>query len=156
MNGFWNIGSRSSCVVIEGWATLRVVSGVTVTERLVRAGELLGIPLLDHVVLGGERHVSLAAEGHRARAEGQLNLPLGHQGVEAVGPAVQLGDASGEGQAQSHSLWAGRGEGMKQAVLDCRIDPGALVFHSDGTGQSRGFQAEYKFINQSEGRSPTL
>lgn len=37
---------------------------LSVTERLARAGELLGIPLVDHVVLGGERWVSLAAEGH--------------------------------------------------------------------------------------------
>lgn len=37
---------------------------LAVTERLVRVGETLGIPLLDHVVLGHEAFVSLRAEGH--------------------------------------------------------------------------------------------
>jgi DNA repair protein RadC len=34
-----------------------------VTERLRQAGELLGIKLLDHVVLGNERYYSFASEG---------------------------------------------------------------------------------------------
>ena len=33
------------------------------TRRLVRAGELLGIPVLDHVVIGGDRFVSIAERG---------------------------------------------------------------------------------------------
>jgi len=46
---------------------------LSVTERLARAGETLGIPLVDHVVLGGERWVSLAAEGHLSA----VGRPLG-------------------------------------------------------------------------------
>ena len=34
-----------------------------VTRRLVRAGELIGIELLDHLVVGGQRWVSLARRG---------------------------------------------------------------------------------------------
>ena len=36
---------------------------VAVTGRLVRAGELLGVPLLDHLVIGGSRWTSLARRG---------------------------------------------------------------------------------------------
>lgn len=36
-----------------------------VTERLRQAGELLGIPLLDHLVLGDQRYFSFAEEGCR-------------------------------------------------------------------------------------------
>ncbi len=36
---------------------------VEVTARLMAAGETLGIPLLDHVVVGADRSVSLRAEG---------------------------------------------------------------------------------------------
>ena len=36
---------------------------IEVTGRLVSAGETLGIPLLDHVVVGAERSVSMRAEG---------------------------------------------------------------------------------------------
>jgi len=32
---------------------------VAVTQRLVQVGALLGVPLLDHVVVGGDRWVSL-------------------------------------------------------------------------------------------------
>lgn len=32
---------------------------VELTRRLVQAGDLLGIPVLDHVIVAGERHVSL-------------------------------------------------------------------------------------------------
>lgn len=35
-----------------------------VTTRLVRAGELVGIEVLDHLVIGGRRWVSLARRGH--------------------------------------------------------------------------------------------
>lgn len=35
-----------------------------VTRRLVRAGELVGVEVLDHLVVGGERWVSLARRGH--------------------------------------------------------------------------------------------
>lgn len=34
-----------------------------VTSRVAQAGRVLGIPLLDHLVVGGDRYVSLAAEG---------------------------------------------------------------------------------------------
>jgi len=39
---------------------------VEVTERLARVGELLGIPLLDHVIVGVGSCVSLRARGHLA------------------------------------------------------------------------------------------
>jgi len=35
-----------------------------VTARLVRAGELVGVEVLDHLVVGGPRWVSLARRGH--------------------------------------------------------------------------------------------
>jgi DNA repair protein RadC len=35
-----------------------------VTRRLVRAGELIGVELLDHLVIGGRAWVSLARRGH--------------------------------------------------------------------------------------------
>jgi len=41
-----------------------------VTERLRRAGELLGIQLLDHVVLGESRYFSFAEEAIRPLPEG--------------------------------------------------------------------------------------
>ncbi|WP_342674220.1 JAB domain-containing protein, partial [Nitriliruptor alkaliphilus] len=34
------------------------------TRRLVRAGELVGVDLLDHLVIAGDRWVSLARRGH--------------------------------------------------------------------------------------------
>ena len=37
---------------------------VALTGRLVQAAELLGIELLDHVVIGGDRAVSLKERGH--------------------------------------------------------------------------------------------
>lgn len=36
---------------------------VEVTRRIARAGQLIGIPVLDHVVIGGEGHCSLAERG---------------------------------------------------------------------------------------------
>jgi DNA repair protein RadC len=33
------------------------------TTRLVKAGKLLGIPLLDHVIVAGDKHYSFRAEG---------------------------------------------------------------------------------------------
>lgn len=36
---------------------------IELTRRLMRAGELLGMSVLDHVVIGGERFVSLAERG---------------------------------------------------------------------------------------------
>jgi DNA repair protein RadC len=35
-----------------------------VTRRLARAGDLIGVALLDHLVVGGSRWVSLARRGH--------------------------------------------------------------------------------------------
>lgn len=40
---------------------------IQLTERLVRAGELLGIPVLDHVVVGAEGYVSLLDAGLLSR-----------------------------------------------------------------------------------------
>ena len=37
---------------------------VSVTERLVQAGDLIGIPLLDHLIIGTEGYVSLKERGH--------------------------------------------------------------------------------------------
>lgn len=37
---------------------------VAVTQRLARAGELVGVSLLDHIVVGSRRWVSLARRGH--------------------------------------------------------------------------------------------
>ncbi len=34
------------------------------TERLIEAGDLLGIPLLDHIIVSHENHLSLRSEGH--------------------------------------------------------------------------------------------
>ncbi len=39
---------------------------VAVTERVVQAGRVLGVPLLDHLVVAGERFTSLAREGYVA------------------------------------------------------------------------------------------
>jgi DNA repair protein RadC len=36
---------------------------VTLTERLVEAGRLLGIPVLDHIIIGDTNYVSLAERG---------------------------------------------------------------------------------------------
>lgn len=38
-----------------------------ITKRLAKAGELLGIELLDHVILGSRGHVSLRERGHVGR-----------------------------------------------------------------------------------------
>jgi DNA repair protein RadC len=39
------------------------VEDVDITRRLVQAGRLLGVPVLDHVMLGRRGHVSLAERG---------------------------------------------------------------------------------------------
>ena len=36
---------------------------VAITEQLRASGELLGIEVLDHIILGGQRHVSLKDRG---------------------------------------------------------------------------------------------
>lgn len=36
---------------------------IVLTKRLKEAGDILCIPLLDHVIIGGDRHVSLAKRG---------------------------------------------------------------------------------------------
>lgn len=41
----------------------------TVTERLRQAGQLLGVELLDHVVLGSERYYTFAEESFRPYSE---------------------------------------------------------------------------------------
>jgi DNA repair protein RadC len=35
---------------------------VALTQRLIQAGELVGIEILDHIVIGDNRYVSLKAE----------------------------------------------------------------------------------------------
>jgi DNA repair protein RadC len=35
----------------------------TLTDRLVKAGDLLGIPVIDHVIVGDDCYVSFADEG---------------------------------------------------------------------------------------------
>jgi DNA repair protein RadC len=47
---------------------------VAITDRLCRAGELLGIAVLDHIVLGREGYFSFADEGVLARLR-DVNLP---------------------------------------------------------------------------------
>ena len=37
---------------------------ILTTERIAKAGELLGIPLKDHIILGQESYISLGAEGY--------------------------------------------------------------------------------------------
>lgn len=37
---------------------------VSVTERLAQVGDLIGIPLLDHLIIGTEGYVSLKERGH--------------------------------------------------------------------------------------------
>lgn len=37
---------------------------VSVTERLAQTGDLIGIPLLDHLIIGTEGYVSLKERGH--------------------------------------------------------------------------------------------
>ena len=37
---------------------------ILTTERIAKAGELLGIPLRDHIILGQESYISLNAEGY--------------------------------------------------------------------------------------------
>ena len=44
---------------------------ILTTERIAKAGELLGIPLRDHIILGQESYISLNAEGY-------LNHVLSH------------------------------------------------------------------------------
>ena len=36
---------------------------IETTQRLVQAGEILGIPVLDHIILGDENYVSMRASG---------------------------------------------------------------------------------------------
>lgn len=37
---------------------------LTVTKRIGEAGELLGIRLLDHIIVAGDKYISLKAEGY--------------------------------------------------------------------------------------------
>lgn len=37
---------------------------IEVTKRLVKAGEILGIDVLDHIIIGGSKHLSLKEEGY--------------------------------------------------------------------------------------------
>ena len=40
---------------------------ITATKRVEKAGDLIGIPLLDHVVIGHQQYTSLCSEGHIIR-----------------------------------------------------------------------------------------
>jgi DNA repair protein RadC len=54
----------------------------SVTHQLSRAGSVVGIPVLDHVIVGDGRYVSLAEEGVLARTEGaEGRLGRGATGV---------------------------------------------------------------------------
>jgi DNA repair protein RadC len=37
---------------------------IRTTERMAKAGELLGIPLKDHIIIGQDSYISLNAEGY--------------------------------------------------------------------------------------------
>jgi DNA repair protein RadC len=50
-----------TCTKTEG--ALHSGEDQTITSRLVQAGELLGIKILDHVVIGDGRYISFADEG---------------------------------------------------------------------------------------------
>ena len=36
---------------------------IQITRRLVEVGKIIGIPLLDHLIIGNDRHFSLADQG---------------------------------------------------------------------------------------------
>ncbi|MBF0235861.1 MAG: JAB domain-containing protein [Desulfamplus sp.] len=36
---------------------------IAITKRIQEAGKIIGIPLIDHIVFGGDRYFSFAAEG---------------------------------------------------------------------------------------------
>jgi len=40
------------------------IEDILITERIEKAGNLLGIPLKDHIILGDNSYISLRAEGH--------------------------------------------------------------------------------------------
>ena len=37
---------------------------LTVTKRILEAGKLLGIRLMDHIIVAGDKYISLKAEGY--------------------------------------------------------------------------------------------
>jgi DNA repair protein RadC len=61
---------------------------VRLTAEVARAGDLLGIDLLDHLVIGGQRHVSLRASGLYTPAGAESSVAP-EQGPDASGPAEQ-------------------------------------------------------------------
>lgn len=40
------------------------IEDIEVTKRLVEAGEIIGIEMLDHIIIGGRKHVSLKDKGY--------------------------------------------------------------------------------------------
>lgn len=56
----------TSAIVIHNHPTQNAepsTEDVNITQRLVKAGDVLGIPLLDHIIIGGEDYVSLKQRG---------------------------------------------------------------------------------------------
>ncbi|MGE8052884.1 JAB domain-containing protein [Bacillus mycoides] len=47
---------------------------IDVTERLVEAGRVIGIDVLDHIALGDERFISLKEKGERSRCKIQCMI----------------------------------------------------------------------------------
>lgn len=43
---------------------------IALTERLVEVGHLLGLPILDHIIIGGQNYTSLADEGFISEMDG--------------------------------------------------------------------------------------
>ena len=50
-----------SCIVVSFYGNS---SSVLVSTQLKQAGELLGLRVLDHIIIGEDRYVSLADQGH--------------------------------------------------------------------------------------------
>ena len=56
--------SESKYFVVKQKAVPEVLSKVVEAKRLLESGELLGIPVLDHVVIGGADYVSFKESGY--------------------------------------------------------------------------------------------
>ncbi|TAJ07499.1 MAG: DNA repair protein RadC [Planctomycetota bacterium] len=68
---------------------------VEITRRLRDAGRLLGVPLLDHVIIGGERYESLRE---------RLQLPMGPPGLAPGGVACDAFDEPADASERSAAL----------------------------------------------------
>ncbi len=47
---------RPSACPLKQWPKATFQESVEITERLVEVGEVVGIPVIDHVVVGGEKY----------------------------------------------------------------------------------------------------